>query len=498
MVRPLTILALFCSVSLFAQPIQTKRIEFPEKEINKYGCITFEQDGLLIKTENDNKQESKKVKVITYEKYDTTLQKVASIDVSLPAKHMAYEVFTNETMQYDMMYKKSGEYTISALSVKDMHTKTIQGKMPKNTSVSYLRAVGDYVYILGVTKDLPMLLCQNIQTGETSFGKIIPLNKRNFEIISFEINEDTQEVYLFTKDIAKNEKIVKFYVYKDGKKTNEMLLKSTDEDKYIVSAFASHLKDGSYLISGTYGNNSNKRSVTSTGIFIMNKGINGETKFLKYINYLDIKNFTSYLSERKQEKIEKKAEKKAAQNKEYEINYLMTPHNIIEQNGEYVLVGEAFYPTYEQRCEYYTGANGTQTMRCYQVFDGYQYTHYFMLGFDNQGQTLWSNSAPLGIIEKPFQVVHYLSINQNNPFVQIIYSTWNSIILHNYKAGEEVSNNTILFTEENEKLLNSISRTSSWYKDTFISYGRQKIKDKEEHEKREIFFIEKIQIAPTH
>lgn len=68
-----------------------------------------------------------------------------------------------------------------------------------------MRAVGDYAYILGVTKDLPMLLCQNIQTGETSFGKIIPLNKRNFEIISFEINEDTQEVYLFTKDIAKNE-----------------------------------------------------------------------------------------------------------------------------------------------------------------------------------------------------------------------------------------------------------------------------------------------------
>ena len=98
MVRLLTMLALLCSVSLFAQPIQTKRIEFPEKTINQYGCITFEKEGLLIKTEDENKQESKKVKVITYEKYDTTLQKVASVDVSLPSKHMEYVVFTNKTM----------------------------------------------------------------------------------------------------------------------------------------------------------------------------------------------------------------------------------------------------------------------------------------------------------------------------------------------------------------------------------------------------------------
>ena len=116
-----------------------------------------------------------------------------------------------------------------------------------------------------------------------------------------------------------------------------------------------------------------------------------------------------------------------------------------------------------------------------------------MLGFDSEGQTLWSNSAPMNIAYKPFNIVQFLSINQNNPYVRIIYSSWNNIVLHNYNAGKEVSNTTLSFTDENEKLINSSSLTKSWYENTFISFGAQKIKDKEEREKRKIFFIEKIQ-----
>ena len=492
MTRVLTIFALFCSIGLFAQPIHTERIEYSEDSANLYDCIPFKTDGILLKTIELNKQASKKNEVLTYVKYDTAFHKISSTDITLPSKRTARLYHTNNAMHYDMRYRNSGEYTISAIAAHDLSTHTIHGKMPKSTTVSYMRGIGDYVYILGFTKELPILLIQNIHTGETEFGKIIPLNKRHFSIFSFEINEDTQEVYLFTKDEGKNEKLVKFYVYKDGKKTNEKIIKSPDSEKQIISAFASQLNDGSYLISGTYGNAS-KRNDTSTGLFIMNQTKNGETRFFRFINYLDIYNFTSYLSERKQEQIEKKAEKKAAQNKEYEINYLMTPHNIIEQNGEYVLVGEAFYPTYEQRCEYYTSPSGGQTMRCYTEFDGYQYTHYFMLGFDSEGQTLWSNSAPMNIAYKPFNIVQFLSINQNNPYVRIIYSSWNNIVLHNYNAGKEVSNTTLSFTDENEKLINSSSLTKSWYENTFISSGAQKIKDKEEREKRKIFFIEKIQ-----
>ena len=84
-----------------------------------------------------------------------------------------------------------------------------------------MRAFGDYIYFLGFTKDLPLLICQNIATNEITFGKIIPLNKRKFSIISFEINTDNGEAYLFTKDEFKSDRIVKFYTYQNGVKTLE-------------------------------------------------------------------------------------------------------------------------------------------------------------------------------------------------------------------------------------------------------------------------------------
>ena len=216
---------------------------------------------------------------------------------------------------------------------------------------------------------------------------------------------------------------------------------------------------------------------------------------MRYINYLDIENFTSYLSARKQERIEKKQDKMQAQNKELELAFMMYPHKIIEQNGEYVLVGEAYYPTYRQECQYITTTNG-QTMHCYQVFDGFQYTHFFLLGFNEQGDLLWSNSEPLYINEKPFSVTHFLSVNQKNPNVQLVYSSWNKIFIYDFNNGEKIRTDEISYVTDEERLLTSVSKNIHWYGSTFLSYGKQMIKNKDDKMKRKVFFIEKIEI-PT-
>ncbi len=55
--------------------------------------------------------------------------------------------------------------------------------------------------------------------------------------------------------------------------------------------------------------------------------------------------------------------------------------------------------------------------------------------------------------------------------------------------GEE----TISFVNDDEKLIQSSTQTRHWYGDVFLSYGIQKIKNKEK-ERREVYFIEKLQI----
>lgn len=488
-----TVICLFLSILLFSQ--NNNRIEFLDDDIQYHKCVPFAENGMLLKSFNPEINKSRKLITYTYEKYDTNLVKLPiSANISIPAKKSAYIDYTTKKHHYNFAYQTNGTYCVSMISIDGLQTKTIFGKFPKHTIISTFRAVGNYLYFLGYTKDLPILVIQNIDTKEITFGKIIPLNRHKFSIVSFEVSEDNDEVYLFTKDVLRDDNLIKFYVYHHGKKVSETMIKSTDPDKYLETAFASKLKDGKYLIIGSY-NNVKKNSNTSVGLFIMKQHETGKIESTKYINYLDINNFTSYLSIKAQERIEKKQEKKNAQNKELELNYLIAPHKIIEQDGEYVLVGEVYYPTYRQECQYISTGIG-QTMYCYQVFDGFQYTHFFVMGFNDNGDIIWSNSEPMDIDDKPYSIVHYLSVNQNPPYLQTLYSTWNTIYSFNFKNGIEISKNEKKLVNDDEKLLSSTNKNRYWYNNTFLAYGVQKIKNKEDKAKREIFFIEKIQI-PT-
>ena len=135
-------------------------------------------------------------------------------------------------------------------------------------------------------------------------------------------------------------------------------------------------------------------------------------------------------------------------------------------------------------------------MHCYQVFDGYQYTHFFLLGFNANGELLWSNSAPMYINDKPYTPLRYLSINKESQNLKLVYSSWDKLYLHTYQNGEETQAENFPYINADEKLLLSTCRNRYWYGNTFLSFGNQKIKNKEEHNKRDIFFIEKLNI-PT-
>lgn len=482
--------------NIFSQNADIQRYEYTDNGKEYYGCIPLDTNGMLLKTYDKRKQTSKKNNVYTFIKYDTTFKILDSIDVVQPARKSAYLNYSTKENVYNLAYQNSGIYNLSVIYGKTSKVEYYIGKFPKHTIINTMRAVGSYVYFLGYIKDLPILIGKNTTDNEMTFFKIIPLNKNRFSILSFEVNEESGEVYIFTKDFMKNENLIKFYVFKGKDKILEKMIQSPDPEKYISSAYASKLSDGSYIISGTY-NNTKKNPMSSVGIFLMKTNADGTTQQTKFINYLDITNFTSYLSEKQQDRIEKKQERKQNQDKELEINYYMAPHNIIEKDGEYILVCEAYYPTYRQECQYITTGMGT-SMHCYQVFDGFQYTHFFLLGFNENADLLWSNSAPLHIDEKPYTVVKFLAVSQKKPNTQIVYSTWDNLFIYNYNEGDLLNQETIPFFKEEEKVLNSINKTRYWYGNTFISYGMQRTKNKEDKEKREMFFVEKIKISTNN
>ena len=205
------------------------------------------------------------------------------------------------------------------------------------------------------------------------------------------------------------------------------------------------------------------------------------------------------MPEKKQAKINAKKQKKKAQGKELEINYLMVSHDIMLINGTYLYVGEAYYPTY--RTETYTSyVNGKPVTRTRTVFDGYQYTHATIVGFNQQGEKLWDNTFEMWPSYKPYFRKKFITSSiEDDRKLNLLFSSRPEIKAMTFFSNGEVSKEEVYsFIEtgsEKDKVKYSYSNLEYWYGKYFLAHGRQLIKNKEEaigNKKREVYFINKI------
>ena len=127
-------------------------------------------------------------------------------------------------------------------------------------------------------------------------------------------------------------------------------------------------------------------------------------------------------------------------------------HDIIVKNGEYIFVGEAYYPVYHTeshtvtRLETYSvpGVNGQSsyqtrpvtTTEYKQVFDGYRFTHALVAGFDEQGAKKWDNCFEMGDIQT-YSLREKIKVDQSENKIGMAYVIGNSIV-SKYIDGNKV------------------------------------------------------------
>ncbi len=491
------------SLNTQAEDLDIKRIEIKkEMSVDFLSCEGIGEEGLILTTKDNDKQGGTKRshERWSFTKYDTLLNKVSSVDAEVNTDNSLFESsyrynrqFTQGNSLYYVSVEKNGEYEIVVIDGKNMKSTLHTGVVGKKSNVRFCRVMGDYVYLAGTHKKLPFVYAVNIKTGTSKMTNLSVSNKKKYSIMSFETDDDQNEVHLFIKELHDKNYVMKLNVFVDGNKTNEMALDPDVEDKYPATAFATKMADGSYIISGTYSQKDNKEVHNSIGVFLK-KVENGKTIYSTYVNYLDLKNFTSYMTERQQKRIEKKKERKQGKGEEYSINYNMLPYKMIEENGKYLLVGEAYYPTYVLRPYTQTisnGKGGTTTVTNYQqVFDGYFYTHYFVLEFDQQGQMEWSNSAPLEVL-KSWTVHRHLSLNKKADALEVFYPSFGHMNHVSYNSnGVEINREEVKYVDDDVKLKKySGLDTDYWYGNTFLSSGSLKIK---KDGKQKIYSINRI------
>jgi hypothetical protein len=270
-----------------------------------------------------------------------------------------------------------------------------------------------------------------------------------------------------------------------------------ESGKSIKDLSSTQLSKTERIITGTF---SEEWKESSTGMYIgkMNKH---DIEYINFYPFVELENFLNYLPERKQKRLEKRKKRKKRKGKDFDLNYQIASHSVIEVNDGkegFIYIGEAYFPTYRSEMYTTTDANGNVTTHTRSVFDGYQYTHAVIARFDEEGNKLWDHIVDLHISRKPFYVKRFISIAEDKQVgIKATYSSDFRIYVKKFSFDGEITldqeSEQIDFGDGN-KVKRAAADISYWYDNYFIVHGTQKIKEDGLFNNRKVFFMSKIKV----
>ncbi|MCI4671637.1 MAG: hypothetical protein MRZ79_26080 [Bacteroidia bacterium] len=494
------LIILSCSIS-FAQIDSKTRVEFELKDgyINET-LYPFKKYGVIMGSRTRRKVGPNYL--YKFEKFDKNLKLQDEVEFKIPENFGSPIRFSDEEKLY-IIYKKSyDEYQAYSVNAQSLKVEKITGKLKPRTTITGMKVLNDFAYCQAKVGRIRSILVIDLFTGNAKYYpiKVKKFSPKKLEIADMQILENTEEI-IVSVEAKISKKQNEFHALKLDKlgrlSSQDNFFKGVDPN--ILNATFGAVNENQYLVTGTF---SNKDRVQSEGFYIASlKG--GERDFVRFYKFFDLENFLSYLPEKRKAKIEKKQARKKSKGKELKLRYLLETHEIINVADGFILLAEAYYPTY--RTESYTSTqtiNGV-TRRVTQtrtVFDGYQYTHAFLAKFDFEGELIWDQTFELWQAEKPLTPRKFIEVQESKgDQIKMVFTSGRRII---YKAfgldGEVIKDKSLDFIEtgfQGDRARWTNSNIMYWYDGFFLTYGSQKIKnkiDKGADRKRKVFFINKV------
>lgn len=494
-----SILLVIVTISLkaYTQISFEQRLEIELKDgYSNEEIIAFGNKGLILRSRSEkavNNQFEWK-----YDLYDTDLQFVDSRNFMLDKKFSLNSTFSSKDADYTLFANNKGEYRLVTVEPENLELYDQSGSLPSKMRVNRMAVFGDYAYLQGSIKKSHILFVINWRTGDQkTFPIEIPgYQYKKLTVENFQILENSDDMFLYVQ-VAVEKKRADMYVVHLNKEGELIDITNFSEDipKNIVTISASRVDKNEYIYSGTY---STKYAGLSEGLFFSSTQ-NGKLKYFRNYNFLDLKNFLSYLPEKRQEKILDKKEKKESKGKEFSLSYYIANHDVFLISDGYLFLGEAYYPTY-RTVTYTSVSNGITIVNTYQVFDGYQYTHAILAKFNTDGELVWDQCFEMWPAYKPFTVKRFISVSlSKDESVDMVFSSYNRIVSKSVDMDGAVlkdkQSDEIQTDYQGDKSKRSFSNLDYWYDNYFLAYGNQKIINKEEkgvERKRLVYFINKI------
>lgn len=501
---PIFLLLILFPVVFNAQELKTteKRVEIDLKDgRNNEEVFTMGKHGVVVKS--FSKEGGVKTNIsLHHDVYDTDLQLYETDPIEYDPYLPIMSTYETEDHIYHLAFRrKKRPISIYTFDVKNKTSKRLEieySGSEKFRGIEYFQVLGQQAAAIGFSKTGVHFLSFDLENQTVKSTPIFIEDFKPGRIIATNMQylEDAKKYYVSLR-VYKTSKITFAYlldVDSDGQLNTPIKIDESG-GRFIKSITVSAVGESEVVIAGTYGNTS---FGPNNGIYF-GASSDGEITDITSYNFLDIPNYLDYLPERTQQRIENKKARKASRGKELEANQLLVLHNIIPVDNDFLLITEAYYPTYRTETRT-TTVNGKTTTTTVQVFDGYQYTHAMIAKFNKEGEMLWSQVFKMYLWYKPFVARTFIRIAaQEQNSIQLVYADGKNIYSKSFSFDGEILNektsNPINTENENDKIKVSYSNISFWYDKYFLSYGVQDIKNRGDDDvkrRRKVFFMNKV------
>jgi hypothetical protein len=495
---------LLATTIVFGQQLKTteKRVEIDLKD-GRYNeqVYTMGKYGVVLKS--FSKDDGLKTNIyLHHDVYNTDLELYETDPLAYDPYLPIMSTYETEDHIYHLAYKrKKRPITVYEFDVKNKTSKRLDieySGSEKFRGIEYFQVLGQKAAAIGFSKSGVHFLSFDLEAQTVTSTPIYIEDFKPGRIIATNMQylEDAKKYYVSLR-VYKTSKLTYAYlldVDTDGFFNTPMKIDES-AGRFIKSITVGAVGESDVVIAGTYGNASYG---PNNGIYF-GASSEGEITDITSYNFLEIPNYLDYLPERDQNRLENKIERKASKGKELETSEYLVMHNLIPVDNDFLLITEAYYPTY--RTEYRTTTvKGKTTTTPVQVFDGYQYTHAMIAKFNKEGEMLWSQVFKMYLWYKPFVARTFIRIAaQEQNSIQLVYADGKNIYSKSFSFDGEIlydkTSNPINTDNENDKVKQSYSNISYWYDKYFLSYGVQSIKNKVDDDvkrKRTVLFLNKV------
>ena len=477
----------FVSVVGLAQLEYTARVEFKTDSgvEEEFDVLSLSKDGLLV---THRKDEFFGPENWAFSRYDSTLKERWKVEYKLDREAKPIRSFHNQNYLF-WLFKdsdRSEKFIIMRLDLLHGEIDTFKGSLLSEAEVSHFKVLGNLALIGGYFDGKPVVMAFSF------FDKTIKtlpyLFLSNTEINNLEIDEAHNEiiVVLYSLQKRKCQLTLKSYSYEG--KLLRTLNPAFEQNNGLISGKIIPLSNGHSLLVGNYAQGCTQYS---QGIYF-SRIQDGDLNPIQWLDFSQFENFFNYLNPKRKQRVVDRISKQKQGGKEPKFRYKLIVHDIIETPTEYVFTAEIYYPTYTSN----TVSIMSATRRTSES-QSYHYTHTFVCGFDkNTGKLNWDNSIGLEDVEtrKPLEITQ---ITEQNGKLILAYPSKGKIkakIIEQNKVLRETETYEIKTSNTNEKVMdNEDEQLMSWYDNSFLLFGYQKVTDgKGAGERREVFAVSKV------